>query len=252
MPRAGRPASRRSSRSGKGRGAALAALPRGSRVGSWCATIMDRNTCPTLSSRSLRSSASRARPPSCGRLRGTAAPSASSARSRRTCSGCGPSTASKSFVRRCWPFEKPTTRPGSSNGTGFEPPRPCGRTSFHPRLWPRRIQSGVSQTEGGTAWFYATALEAYFNKGVKPQDISRKIREDGGIRALYDKALAERRKTRQRTRIMADDYLEDGAKRPNGSGLNSTPEASDDVGVDQKTSGSAPKLGGQSEWIRVR
>src|SRR4051812_45329535 len=111
---------------------------------------MDRNTCPTLSSRSLRSSASRARPPSCGRLRGTAAPSASSARSRRTCSGCGPSTASKSFVRRCWSFEKPTTRPGSSNGTGSRHPRPCGRTSFHPRLWPRRIQSGVSQTEGGT------------------------------------------------------------------------------------------------------
>jgi hypothetical protein len=63
--------------------------------------------------------------------RGTAVPSASSARSRRTCSGCGPSTASKSFVRRYWPSEKPTTRPGSSNGTGFEPPRPSGRASFH-------------------------------------------------------------------------------------------------------------------------
>src|SRR3712207_6968412 len=38
-----------------------------------------------------------------------------------------------------------------SNGTGFEPPPPSGRASFHPWHWPRRIQSGVSQIEGGTA-----------------------------------------------------------------------------------------------------
>src|SRR3954468_9087032 len=41
-------------------------------------TITDRNTCPMLSSRSLPSWASRAHPPSCGRLRGMAARSPSS------------------------------------------------------------------------------------------------------------------------------------------------------------------------------
>ena len=64
------------------------------------------------------------------------------------------------------------------------------------------------------ARFYATALEPYFNRSVKPEDISQKICENGGIRALYDKALVERRKARQHARIMADDYFEDGAKRP--------------------------------------
>src|SRR4051794_21571031 len=73
------------------------------------------------------------------------------------------------------------------------------------------------------AWFYATALEPCFNKGVKPEDIAKKICEGGGIRALYDKALAERRRARKHARIMADDYFEDGGKRPNGSGLNSVP-----------------------------
>src|SRR4051794_20981052 len=63
MPRAGPPASRRSSRSARACAAALAALPRGSRVGSQHATIMDRNTCPTPSSRSSASWASQARRP---------------------------------------------------------------------------------------------------------------------------------------------------------------------------------------------
>src|SRR5215204_4525769 len=124
--------------------------PRRSRAVLPCGTITGANTCPMPSSRSLPSWASRVRPPSCGPPRGTAVPSASSARSRRTCSGCAPSTASKSFDRRYWPFGKPTTRPGSSNGTGFEPPPPSGRASFHPWHRPRRIQFGVSQIEGGT------------------------------------------------------------------------------------------------------
>src|SRR5215204_1924117 len=150
MPRAGPPALRRSSRSGKACAAASGRSPKRSRAAFPCGTITGASTCPTPSSRSLPSWASRVRPPSCGPPRGTAAPSASSARSRRTCSGCAPSTASKSFDRRYWPFGKPTTRPGSSNGTGFEPPPPSGRASFHPWHRPRRIQFGVSQIEGGT------------------------------------------------------------------------------------------------------
>jgi putative transposase len=35
-----------------------------------------------------------------------------SARSRRTCSGCGPSPPSRSCARRCLPSARPTTRPG--------------------------------------------------------------------------------------------------------------------------------------------
>src|SRR3954452_6815828 len=150
MPRAGPPASRRSSRSARACAAALAALPGGSRVGSQHATIMDRNTCPTPSSRNLPSWTSQARRPSCGPPRGMAVPSASSAHSRRTCSGCAPSTPSRSSVRRCSSFGRSTTRPGSSNGTGSKHPPPCGRTSFHSRQWPRKTQSGVSQTGGGT------------------------------------------------------------------------------------------------------
>src|SRR4051794_21068591 len=70
MPRAGPPASRRSSRSAKACGAASALSPKRSRAVSPCATITGRNTCPTPSRRSLPSSASRARPPSCGPPRG--------------------------------------------------------------------------------------------------------------------------------------------------------------------------------------
>jgi len=44
--------------------------------------------------------------------RATAAPSASSALSRRICCGCGPSTASRTCVGRCSTSARPTTRPG--------------------------------------------------------------------------------------------------------------------------------------------
>ena len=33
---------------------------------------------------------------------------------------------------------------------GFRPPAPSGRSSFQPRPWPRRLQSGVPKTAGGT------------------------------------------------------------------------------------------------------
>ena len=36
-------------------------------------------------------------------------------------------------------FGRSTTRPGSSNGMGSRHPQPCGKTSFHPRSWPRSI-----------------------------------------------------------------------------------------------------------------
>src|SRR3954452_7808079 len=150
MPHVGPPASRRLSPSGRACAAAWAALPRGSRVGSWCATIMGASTCPTPSSGNLPFSASRARLPSCGLPRGTAAPSASSARSRRTCSGCTRSTPSRSSVRRCSSFGRATTQPGSSNGTGSRHLQPCGRTSFHSPHWPRNMQAGVSLIAGGT------------------------------------------------------------------------------------------------------
>ena len=46
--------------------------------------------------------------PTSGHRRETAAPSGSSARSRRTCSGCRPSTPSSSCVWPCWTSAKPT------------------------------------------------------------------------------------------------------------------------------------------------
>src|SRR3954468_7911653 len=144
MPRAEPPALRRSSRSARACGAALAALLKGSGAVWPCGTITGASTCPTPSSRSLPFWASQARPPSCGHLREMAAPSASSAHSRRTCSGCAPSTPSRNSVRPCWSFGRAITQPGSSNGTGSRHLRPCGRTSFHPRYWPRSMQSGVS------------------------------------------------------------------------------------------------------------
>src|SRR3954463_6122998 len=150
MPHAGRPASRRSSRSARACGAASALLLRGSGAVWPCGTITGASTCPTPSSRSLPFWASQARPPSCGLPREMAVPSASFARSRRTCSGCGPSTASRSSVRRCSSFGRSTTQAGSSNGTGSRHLPPCGRTSFHPRHWPRSLESGVSLIAGGT------------------------------------------------------------------------------------------------------
>src|SRR3954463_16443776 len=66
------------SRSARACAAALAALPGESRVGSQHATIMDRNTCPTPSSRNSASWASQARRPLCGLPRGMAVQSASS------------------------------------------------------------------------------------------------------------------------------------------------------------------------------
>src|SRR3954452_7464378 len=151
MPHAGRPALRRSSRSGRACGAASALSPKRSRAVLLCGTIMGASTCPMLSSRNLPSSASRVRLPSCGLPRGMAARSALFAPSRRTCSGCAPSTPSRNSVRRCSSFGRATTRPGSSNGTGSRHPPPCARASFHPRHGPRSMQSGVSQTAGGTA-----------------------------------------------------------------------------------------------------
>src|SRR3954466_5882361 len=139
MPPAGRPALRRSSRSARACGAASAALLKGSGAVWPCGTITGASTCPMPSSRSLPFWASQARPPSCGRLREMAAPSASSARSRRTCSGGVPSTPSRSLGRRCSTFGRATTPPGSSNGTGSRHPRPCDRTSFQPRHGPRSI-----------------------------------------------------------------------------------------------------------------
>src|SRR4051794_39299194 len=69
MPRAEPPALRRSSRSARACGAALAALLKGSGAVWPCGTITGASTCPTPSSRSLPFWASQARPPSCGRLR---------------------------------------------------------------------------------------------------------------------------------------------------------------------------------------
>jgi hypothetical protein len=56
--------------------------------------------------------ASRALPPSCAHRKETAAPSGSSAHSRKTCSGSEPLKRSKNSDRPCWNFEKPTTPTG--------------------------------------------------------------------------------------------------------------------------------------------
>jgi putative transposase len=77
-----------------------------------CATITARNTCPITSRRNWPSSASRAHPPSCGHRKAMAALSGSSAPSKRTYCGCGPSRPSRSCGRRCSRSGKPTTTPG--------------------------------------------------------------------------------------------------------------------------------------------
>ena len=91
-------------------------------------------------------------------LREMAAPSASSARSRRTCSGCVPSTPSRSFGRRCSTFGRATTQPGSSNGTGSRHLRPCDRTSFQPRHGPRSINPVSHRPGSGLLLSCPTAL----------------------------------------------------------------------------------------------
>jgi hypothetical protein len=57
-------------------------------------------------------SASRVRPPSSAHRKAMAALNGSSARSKRTSCGCGPSTRSSNCGRRCSTSDKPTTLPG--------------------------------------------------------------------------------------------------------------------------------------------
>ena len=91
---------------------ASAALPRISRTASPCGTITDRNTCRITFKRRSHSSVLKAHPPSSAPQRATAAPSGSSARSRKTCCGCGTSKPSRNYVRLCWRSARSTTRHG--------------------------------------------------------------------------------------------------------------------------------------------
>ena len=48
--------------------------------------------------------------------------------------------------------------PGCRRGRNY--PRPCGRTSFRPRQWPRSIQSGVSLIAAGTHSSFCSSMSA--------------------------------------------------------------------------------------------
>src|SRR4051794_21056369 len=93
-----------------------------------------------------------------------AAPSASSARSRKTCSGCGPSRPSRSCGRRCSRSGKPTTRPGWLSATAFSRQPNFARGNFKPPPSRRRLQSGVPKTAGGTLLGYISA----YRQEVRP------------------------------------------------------------------------------------
>lgn len=99
--------------------------------------------------RSCTSLASKARPPS--HRRAAAARSASSAPSRKTCSGSGSPTPSSSCAGRCPGSARPTTRPGSSSGLVSGRPAPPGRIGSQPQISPHRLQLGVSASMGGTS-----------------------------------------------------------------------------------------------------
>ena len=72
--------------------------------------------------------------PSSASPKATAAPSASSARSRRTCSGSAASPPSRSCARHSTPSRTPTTGPGSSSATATgHPPRSAPTRSASPR-----------------------------------------------------------------------------------------------------------------------
>src|SRR4051794_13887442 len=108
---------------------------------------MAASTSATTSRPRSTSSASQARRPSSASRKRTAAPSASSGCSRRTCCGFAASTPSRSCAWHSSPFGRPTTRAGSSSGTATGHPPRSGPNKPRPCPWPLK-RKAVSQNCG--------------------------------------------------------------------------------------------------------
>src|SRR5208283_251171 len=55
------------------------------------------------------------------------------------------------------------------------------------------VFDATSKNAYDRAWKYATALEKYFNEGVKPREIEKIIEENGGLEALLRSAQEARK-----------------------------------------------------------
>ena len=136
------------------RGARVAppgAAGRASPPGSACVTTTAASTSATTSRASCASSASARARRSWPHPRATAAPSASSARSRSSCSGWSRSRRSSSCASRCSRSRTATTRSGWSSATATAPRPPSARRS---RPAPERLhdyrERSVQETRSGT------------------------------------------------------------------------------------------------------
>src|SRR4051812_10461914 len=139
--------------------------------------------------------------------------------------GCAPSTLSRTSVRPCSSFGRSTTQPGSSNGTGSRHLRPCGRTSFHPRYWPRSMQSGVSLIEGGTLRTtreFATSPRILppgctGREGVLRQRRRLQLRAVSGVRGRHVAAVADHHRVHevlvQVINVLKDAVVQGGGNR---------------------------------------
>ncbi len=119
--------------------------------GCSCATIMALRTCPTTSRNRSTSWASSRRPASCVPRRAMAAPSDSSAPSRRISCGSDTLPRSKSSVLPCSNSRESTTRSGSSSDTTIRRQTRCAGASS--RSCPRRPDHPPNQcpeTQGFT------------------------------------------------------------------------------------------------------
>ena len=86
------------------------------------------------------------------------------------------------------------------------------------------VFDATSKNAYDRAWKYATALEKYFNEGVKPGKIEKIIEETGGLEALL-RSAQEARKLAKKKALFADESYFDLGK--------STSDAKTDAGFDQ-------------------
>jgi hypothetical protein len=70
------------------------------------------------------------------------------------------------------------------------------------------VFDATSKNAYDRAWKYATALEEFFNNGVKPKKIEKKIEANGGLEALLRTALQARKLARKNARFADDAYFD--------------------------------------------
>ena len=71
------------------------------------------------------------------------------------------------------------------------------------------VFDATSKNAYDRAWKYATALEKYFNEGVKPKQIEKTIEENGGLEALLRTAQGARKLAKKKAWSANDSYFND-------------------------------------------